>query len=288
MKINDFPVSFQAADAASLIEQRKFNWVLGLNLFCYVIAAILSVINSGDTYFSIFQTIVLLFGLGFSIYLSSKKPQCIWYGTRALAESIKTISWRYMMKAEPFDGEDNTADSNFISSLRKILDSNKTFSSYAMITSEGEQITEKMKEVRENTLLERKKIYKAQRIEEQQVWYQNKAKSNRQCAVFWFGVLIVVNALAILFSITKQVSPYKNYWPTDILVVIAGSILTWIQMKRYQELTASYTLTTHEISLLKAEFPDDKDEKHFSVFVSDTENAFSREHTQWQARRDTN
>jgi uncharacterized membrane protein YjjB (DUF3815 family) len=76
------------------------------------------------------------------------------------------------------------------------------------------------------------------------------------------------------------------YWPTDIFVAAAGSLLTWMQAKRFNELAASYSLAAYVISLIseQAMLPDSP--HAFSVFVGDAENAFSREHTQWVARKD--
>ena len=59
-----------------------------------------------------------------------------------------------------------------------------------------------------------------------------------------------------------------------------------MQAKRYSELAASYALTAHEISLIREQALNPSTEEEFSKFVSDAENAFSREHTQWSARRD--
>lgn len=69
-------------------------------------------------------------------------------------------------------------------------------------------------------------------------------------------------------------------------IAAAASILTWIQAKRFSELAASYTLAAHEINIIKSQALDEMNEDEFSVFVGDAENAFSREHTQWVARKD--
>ena len=192
-----------------------------------------------------------------------------------------------MMRAEPFEGNDDEAKSHFLASLRKILDTNKQISCHAIKMQNPEQITETMLNIRGLLLRKRKIIYKQQRIEDQHEWYRKKSTINKRLSFFWFVLLIVANSLAIIFAISKIIWPHYDYWPTDIFVTLSSVIMTWLQVKRYQELAASYALTTHEIGLLRAEFPDDHDEHRFSIFVSDAENAFSREHTQWQARRDT-
>jgi hypothetical protein len=70
-------------------------------------------------------------------------------------------------------------------------------------------------------------------------------------------------------------------------VALAASTLSWIQAKRFSELSASYALAAHEISFIKEQAASIKKDDNLSQFVGDAENAFSREHTQWVARKDT-
>ncbi|HVK95945.1 MAG TPA: SLATT domain-containing protein, partial [Noviherbaspirillum sp.] len=95
------------------------------------------------------------------------------------------------------------------------------------------------------------------------------------------------NILAIGFAIAKVRYPSAPYWPTDALVTIAASLLSWIQAKRFQELSASYALAAHEISLIREQANRSMTEAQLSDFIADAESAFSREHTQWVARMDT-
>jgi len=81
--------------------------------------------------------------------------------------------------------------------------------------------------------------------------------------------------------------PEWKYFPTAVFAVAAVSVVSWMQAKRFFELSTSYSLATHEISIIRTQVDSISTEKEFSNFVNDTENAFSREHTQWVARRDT-
>jgi hypothetical protein len=282
----DFPALYNAADTASLAAQRYFFWALKGNLAGIVIAAAMSVVNVPSPIFAVLQVVPLLATLALTIYLATKQPQRIWYGTRALAESVKTVAWRYMMRAEPFNGEDDADREHFIRSLRKIFEANKQISSHAVQMTSPHQITATMRVTRALPLGERKTIYEEQRVENQHIWYQNRAAANDRLSQTWFCILILVNVAAVLFALAKVILPKVEFWPTDVLVAAAGAIMAWLQTKRYQELAASYALTTHEIGLLRAVLPDHPSEAQFSVYVGDAENAFSREHTQWQARRD--
>ena len=92
--------------------------------------------------------------------------------------------------------------------------------------------------------------------------------------------------MAIFFSFLRVVYPEWKIWPTEIFLVGAAGILIWIQAKRFRELAAAYGITAHEIGLALSELDDVQVENEFSKFVGDAENAFSREHTQWVARKD--
>ena len=286
MNDQDLPSLYRAADTAAVQAQKTFYLTLLSNLALLTTAAALSLANSSNPKFAAIQLLCLLATLGLSIYLATSNLQRNWYGSRALAESVKTISWRYAMRAEPFHDGNAEAKAEFLASLRKIISSNTEISSQASDMSDVGQISEKMQSYRSNSLAVRKQIYIADRIHDQHTWYTRKANFNRKKGKLFFGILICINVLAILAAIGKILFTAFSYWPTDVFVAGAGGILAWIQSKRYQELSASYNLTAHEISLLKEELPEDSEELSFSHFVGDAENAFSREHTQWQARKD--
>ncbi len=282
----DFPDLYQAADQLSRSAQTRFFSVLFLNLVFLVVAAILSVYNQPHVGMAYAQVVVLFLSLGCTAYLGYSTPEKKWYGGRALAESVKTISWRYMVRAEPFDKNNQISRSIFISTLSEILEANREISREAVSDSDRAQITGQMSSIRETSLEDRKKFYLDQRVTDQLGWYNRKALFNRRRADLFFGLLCVANIVAIAFAISKVRSPSVESWPTDIFVAIAASLLAWTQAKRYRELSASYKLAAHEISLIREKLALINTEKEFSLFIGDAENAFSREHTQWVARRD--
>ncbi|WP_080355234.1 DUF4231 domain-containing protein [Stenotrophomonas maltophilia] len=287
MKEGDFPSIYRAADRAAAEAQRNFFAALGLNYFFLIAAAALSVANVKSQSFAVLQIIPLLVTLSITIYLGSKQPQRAWYGARALAESIKTVAWRFMMRAAPFDGDLARAELRFKDHLSGIISSNKRISEASLDCHGGDQLTAGMQSVRAMDIDGRLSIYESNRIGDQHAWYVAKAALNKKLSRRWFAVLIAVNSLALLFALGKVLNPVGEYWPADILVAMAGAAMAWTQSKRFQELSAAYSLTSHEIGLLRIGLRGIKSEKGFSKFVSDAENAFSREHTQWQARMDS-
>ena len=98
--------------------------------------------------------------------------------------------------------------------------------------------------------------------------------------------MICFQAAAIVSSIAAVAWPASALHPTQIFAVAASATLGWIQVKRFRELATAYALANHEIGVAEAELNDIHDDNSFSKFVGDCENAFSREHTQWVARKD--
>lgn len=286
MQEKDFPALYRSADNLSLRSQQHFFRALRVHLVMLVVAAILSIISIPHWGIAALQVVVLLGALGCSIYMFTVRPIRLWYAGRAVAESIKTITWRYVCRAEPFNGDDAMARNEFSQTLKQIVEQNREVCQSLTDHLDGEQFTPLMEDMRSKALEERRTTYADSRIKDQLAWYAKKAAFNRKMAQRFFWALIVVNSIAVICALLRMVYVNQPFWPTDVLVAIAASILSWMQAKRFSELAASYALTAHEISLIKEQslLPDTNDK--FSKFVGDAENAFSREHTQWVARKD--
>lgn len=286
MQNQDFPALYRSADDLSLKSQRYFFRALSVHLVTLVVAAVLSIISIPHWSIAAAQLFALLCALGCSIYLFAIRPDRYWYTGRAVAESIKTITWRYVCRAEPFQGEDTTARKDFSQTLKQIVEQNREVCRSLTEQLDGQQFTPVMEQMRALPLDERMAIYADCRIKDQLTWYARKAAFNRRMSGYFFWALIGVNATAVVFAILRMVYADKPFWPTDVLVAMAASVLSWMQAKRFSELAASYALAAHEIGFIKEQslLPDTPEK--FSLFVGDAENAFSREHTQWVARKD--
>ncbi|MDP3311997.1 DUF4231 domain-containing protein [Lutibacter sp.] len=286
MDNKDLPALYEASNKISQDAQREFFFVFGLNLLCLSLAAVLSVFYVSDTTFIYIQIAVLLLSFGCTILIGVRLPEKSWYGGRALAESVKTLSWRFMVKAEPFNIDSDAAIELFITKLKKIVDSNKEITKKSVKHSEGKEITNLMLETRMKNLNERKDFYLKYRINNQLTWYRAKSKFNKKQSNIFFIAICIFSIFAIASSIARINHPTTEHWPTDIFVAVIASLLGWNQAKKFRELSASYAQTVYEINLIKEQAILIKTEENFSVFVGDAENGFSREHTQWIARRD--
>ena len=284
MKEQDYPALYRDADSLSLKSQKHFFKFLKIHICALVASAILSIFNSNYWWLAIAQCVAFLFTLSCSIYLFKERPDRDWYAGRALAESIKTLTWRYICRAEPFQ-DNEMAQAEFRNKLKQIYKQNKSICQKFIEHLGESQTTDKMNEIRELPLQERIDFYKQYRIQEQLLWYQKKSKLNTEKASLFFWLLIAANFIALILSIFK-IKYGDLVLPIDVMIAIAGGLLSWIQAKRFTELSASYALTAREIGFINEQFATIDSEDNFSKFIGDAENAFSREHTQWAARRD--
>jgi hypothetical protein len=288
MKAFSPPALLIAAGEMSAKAQSFYLNLIRLEYFFLFIAAVLSLdLSDSRLYYSAYAAI-FVFSLSVLIIRSTIKPEQEWYKGRALAESIKTTTWRYCMRAAPFDDAPNikTVKSEFRNFLKSVLESNRHIGDKIPSNSAAEdQITISMDEARGLPLNARKDYYLNNRIKDQRNWYQIKATANKRWSRAWMfiGILTYTGAFA---SVMLRINfPEWKIWPTDALIVLASSFLGWIQIKKFNELAASYTLTAHEIGILQGRISDIEDEKNFSSFINEAELAFSREHTQWVARQ---
>ncbi len=286
MQEQDFPALYRSADKLSLNAQRHFLWALKTHLILLVGAAVLSVLGTPHWSIAALQLLALLGALFCSIYLFGKRPDRHWYAGRAVAESIKTISWRYVCRAEPFQTSDVLARHAFQTKLTAIISQNRDVAQALTDHLDGPQITDGMTRLRALPLEQRREMYANARIKDQLTWYAKKAGFNRRASNAFFWALILVNALAVVCAILRIQFLDLPFWPTDILVAAAASLLTWMQAKRFSELASSYALAAHEIGIIREQSQQPSTDAELSTFVADAENAFSREHTQWVARKD--
>lgn len=285
----DLPGLYQSANNSSILQQKNyFNGIL-FYLILLCVAALFAFYSDGENNsgYKIVSAVLFLTTLSIVVWLRISRPDDTWYNGRAVAESVKTRSWRWMMRAEPyFDCENiDTARKHFINDLKIILKQNESLiKQLGNDASIEEPISEKMLEIRKLNLEERFNLYKVQRITNQALWYNKKSKSNKKWATIWFWATVVLHAIAI-FLLLYNIKEPKLKLPIETIAVVASSILTWLQAKKHNELSSSYSLTSHEIILIKSEVNRIENEIDFSEYIMNCENAFSREHTQWFARK---
>lgn len=283
----DYPALYRAADELSGKAQAAFYLMLRIQLIALVIAAALSVLNYPHSMVAIAQAIALLTALASSIYLGTSRPDKMWYGARAVAESAKTLAWRFISRAEPFESSDEDAvRERFRKTLRAVVEQNSDIASKFESDLSGAQISTAMGKLRQRPLEERVEEYVVGRVQDQLEWYESNAFDNRRKQRKFFAALVLLNAIALVLALIKIWAPGLPYWPVDVFIAAAASLVSWTQAKRHSDLATSYALAANEIGFIREQAERIRSDEDFSIFVGDAENAFSREHTQWVARKD--
>ncbi|MFN3558975.1 MAG: DUF4231 domain-containing protein [Brevundimonas sp.] len=282
----NFPALFQSADEASNKAQQRYLLLIRSEYLVLFVAAALSMPWSTEPIYYAAYALIFVISIVLLLVRKLMKLEQGWYRTRALAESIKTSSWRYMMKTPPFDGQQADARREFVDLLRDLLSSNREAGrALASTVTTGEQVTDVMESHRSQALAARKATYISGRIDDQCGWYARKAIFNRNASITWITLCIGVYIAAGGIVLSRIAFPDWTIWPISPLIVCASSIIGWMQIKKFGELSSAYALTAQEIGLIKAKVGEEMDESEFSEFVNEAELAFSREHTQWIARQ---
>ena len=292
MEEKDFPGLYQASDAASLKAQKSYKGIIAYDLISMIIASALAIYNYQDAepklwvYF--ISGIFLLVSFTLTLIIRAKKFEDTWYQGRALAESCKTLTWRFITCAESFEVhlEKEIVKDKFISRLKEFSnefkDLNESLNAKTIVLP---VITEKMWEVRNLNTLERKDFYIQNRINDQKDWYANKAEFNKKKYSNWFLVIIISQLIAILSIAFLIKFPDSNWNLVGFFTTISASALSWLQLKQHQELKQAYTTAAQELNFIQASFGNVNSDNELAEFVLDSENAISREHTLWLAQK---
>lgn len=289
MTENDFPCYYVNSDESSKKAQKNYKSFVIVGLFLMLISTIGSSLDSSLTdslpYFNKINAVLLFLSALITILLAFFKPERNWYLGRAVAESIKTLSWRYMMAGNPF--HQNNPDVEFIKRVGEITKQalkrgfnpkNRCFHKDA--------ITSEMKRIRNLSVLERKELYARERIDNQITWYSVQSAKNKSKAYIFTIAIILCQLIAGSF-ILWFIDDFKTINITEVMVFLATSMISFTEMNKYKDLHQSYSLTRVELALIQARFGVVNSEQELHDFVLESEQAISREHTMWVARRDS-
>ena len=287
-----FPSLYQSADQASLSAQRRYLCLQKCHIGCLILgsataalATIVSVAAVKLTYTVL--AIVLVIGVALTWVSRVRRDDEVWFDCRAIAESTKTATWRFMMKAAPFK-DDSIAKQSFIDQLRQIRRARPSSPKdlAQSLDANAQSLSNFMNDMRRKSLDERRNLYLVSRLRDQKTWYSNKAKFNSKKESCWFWTIVILQVLAVALAIIWAASSRLPVNMVPLLMTCAASAIAWSQMKRYNELAQSYSLAAHELGEQETIACNITEEADFVALVEQVEETISREHTLWCARRD--
>jgi hypothetical protein len=285
----EYPGLHAATDAASLRAQRAHFIVIRLQLALFFLVALTAgfvpvVPNYLRQELAVVAAVVLAIAIATAWIGRLRQYERVWFTCRAIAESVKSTSWLYMMRVPPF-GDDGPAEV-FASRLYEILSAWPGYETYfAAEGTAGHTASPQMRHIRDMGFAERKKHYVELRQNDQRGWYGGKCEFNRSRASQWFWITTTLPLVALVLAIAQA-----RYGPAPInfispLMTLAAGFLAWSQSKRYEELAQAYSLAALEIQHLSALTVGASAEESLRDVVVDTEEAISREHKMWCVKR---
>jgi hypothetical protein len=282
------PALYWAADDASNCAQADLFLAHKVNSVLLVSAALVAMVSALSPWLAAASAALFLGSLAAQLYSEYRALQSRWYQARALAESVKTAAWRLMMSADPFGRANETENLDaFRALLSELLQENHGIGdALSGDWSRRDQVTERMLAMMRAHFSDKLARYQADRIDSQRDWYARRASQNRADSRRYLGMIVVTYAIAIAMLLIRVARPDFVYLPIEAAAVVASSVISWKQLRRVDELASAYGLTAHELGIIKSKSLAIDGAARLAAFVSDAENAFSREHTQWAARRD--
>jgi hypothetical protein len=286
----DYPALYQAASEASRGGQNTYKRLFGTDLALVVAGAMLGALaflvpKAYAAYFAAVAAIVLLGSIVAKYVNKQRADDKEWFDGRAVAESVKTLTWRYMMCLEPFE-DDATADQKFIEELDAIRGARSGLQFRVGALGEGaEQITPRMREVRQMPVEERRNLYVKERLEDQARWYAGKSEDNRRLASRLFWAALAAQFVALALAVWRVASPSAGLSLVGPLLALAAAFTAWTQLGRNDELRQSYALANQELLSIKALADTVDTDEGLAKLVRNGEGAISREHTMWIAKR---
>jgi hypothetical protein len=282
----DFPAIFRHADDSAVVHQKRFRRLVITFSATASLTALAGLMNQSPIQMAIvfsFTVLQLLATLINSAFGWNHR----WYQSRAIAESVKSLTWRYAVGGLPFPLSMNAADATeslskaILSILRTSLNNSPLIASKL---PQNEDMS-KIDNLRSSDLKTRSDAYIKFRLQEQEHWYARKAVTLRKNRNLLNGIAISSSVFAAIGSVVLIVNP--ELFDTSFITFLASVAVGLISIGQSRNLgtdISAYQLTHYEIKKILGIQPPQEDGA-WSYWVDDKEEVLSREHVMWLASR---
>lgn len=281
----DLPGAWKNADNESKRGQELTLWLTGIKIGGGLASAVGGVFSWHLGHLDLAAWLILGgFVAAFicELFVLGLKPERTWYEGRAVAESIKTLAWRYAVCADPFPKRmtSSEAESKFRQRVSSITNQ---MSDRIIFDHSDSVITSGMRTLRKLSFTERRDAYIQGRTLEQQQWYSKKARANQQRATVSWMLLTLVEVTAIVLA-AGHVFGKWNINFAGLLADIISAVTAWVAVKQFSPLASAYSVATKELGIQASKL-ETVNETDWPIVAADAEEAISREHTTWLASR---
>ncbi|KAB2585612.1 hypothetical protein BS297_09490 [Rhodococcus erythropolis] len=279
------PGIHDAASEASGRGQKVYVRLSALRLVSLLVAtlaAALSIAVGSFDFSGLLVLVAFVAAAAAEFALIQLQPERDWYAGRAVAESTKTLAWRFAVKGEPFGPNvtDGEAEALLRARVTEVLQRGKD----RINVGPGEAVlTKSMRALRQSPFLAQKDAYLRHRTDEQRNWYATNARKNEVRATVWRYALLTGELLAIAAA---AISLGRDE-PIDFTGIVAAFVAggaAWLAIKQHSQLTSAYRVAAGELAV-QADVLRGVTAEDWPQAVADAEEAISREHTMWLATR---
>lgn len=275
-----YPSLYDAANMAAARAQARFASVTALSLISLVGATGLSVPHSQTATLGACALLCLAFASTLSNRILRFDDQ--WFVCRALAENIKSSAWFYVMESSK---DEKLARASLLANLRSIrrrFDSQRL--QLAAAGPSGPIVTNHMEELSSRSVKEKGELYRVDRIQDQINWYSSKATLNARLESRWSTAVLALEGLAAALALASAAGNWPVS-PASLLAVLATAAVGWAQTKRFSDLAMSYSIAAEDLQIILDSSKSVRTIDELLRVVHEAEDAISREHSLWRARR---
>jgi hypothetical protein len=292
----DLPAIFEVADRISLrgqqqTKRRIIAQLVALNLAaaCTIVSWSISMGSVTLSFPGLVGAVAFLIVLVIQIGRNTHQSEQAWYDGRAVAESVKSLAWKYAMGGRPFTiGDDNAAsvDRVLIERLQDIIRQMGDLQSFLSVSNQDREISPSLRALRAQPLAIRKETYLKGRVQDQRSWYSRKAAWNQERLAHTNLILIAVAIIGTFAGLARAL----DLSPLDLLGLAATVMVTTftlVRLNQHETLARAYLITAMELTTISQNLDSVQSEEEWSRFVAEAEEAISREHTLWLASYST-
>jgi hypothetical protein len=291
LRKEDFPALYLAADKSATASQHRYLRLTGVILGALVTTAVLSSVRSAlpdwKTTIALVTAGVAALSFILTTFRRALKPERRWFVSRAVAEAVKSMTWKFVSGAAPYPASLSAeqASTRLLGDLRATVEDGRVALGLGSEFAGHRQITPVMQSLRSAPLEARRDLYVSNRVQDQRRWYGGASRKNQRRADVLYVAIQIAQAIGLASTALVLSEDAQGIEVTGVFAALASAMIAWSQLRQHEELAQSYAMAALELGLAEESAATVKSDEAFSEFVNSVESILTREHGAWAARR---
>lgn len=282
----EYPGIHDLSSRYSMVCQRRYKIFAAVNLLALTASSAIGLFSAYFWKTQIISILLIIIAVVAFLFQEYSRNYGDWFDARAVAESVKTASWRFAVKARPYGVDLSEGESIrlFGKEMEEITAGRKELISQFDYPNSSESFsypTESMRALRLMGWQDRKRSYLMFRLTDQYDWYGKKAALNAKRQRGWSAVVILLQIAAVAASVAAVMLGLDF---SAAFLTAASAALAWLQVQQRKMLAHSYGVAAGELAMIRDKMYMVNDEEGFTDMAAEAELAMSREHTLWISR----